>query len=395
MQKTLRVTVDASTWPKGRHPPATLLPTNKRVSINILDMMLRIGSLAIPPQSLEMSINSWWAWLRYASAFAANSSFLLKGGYSDLDAHQKTLLSDDFGMGVALTYLVPSLDLQTLYDGRYFIQFLAPAVGATAVQIAKNGQFKSPDFIGQDASGRWHAIECKGTQTSTQARSVQLASGRLQKTNVTFPSSSRGEKLVSALLIGREGGGMSSSLRIEDPEGDLRINVTKRLLGIADEAARRATLARALGVVGFPALAAIIAAPYGEHPSDRETTGADERLRLTAVERKLDAAEPELKRETLPTSDRFMDQDKVGRQITLSLPLPISTSAGRFGTIYARLSMPRSVLDLARAIVAEEPADTAAALKEINVSGMMSETTETAAILRIGDIFEAELSLLP
>lgn len=391
MQRELSVRVDKATWPKGKRPPTSLLPVRKRVSIDILDMMLRIGSLAIPAMSIEHSINAWWAWLRYASAFTDGPAFRLKAAYADLDAHQKAVLSDDFGMGVTLSYLIPALDLQTIFDGRYFVDFLAPSVSAKAVQIAKNGQLKSPDFIGQDSAGRWHAIECKGTQTSSQARRNQLKAGRHQKANVVFPPAVRGEKLVSALLIGRAAGSFRSSLLIEDPEGDTRFRVGKGALAGAEEAARRATLARALGLIGYPAMAANIAAPYGEHAYDRETSGKEEELRLEALQRKRASLGPELDRPVELGTDRFANGDSIGRQIILSAR--IATSEGDFTRIRGRLSVPRSTFESVREMVEnpEQPEQ----LDEIAVAGIKSVSDGTSATLTIGSVFKAEVELLP
>lgn len=391
MQRELSVRVDRKTWPKGKRPPASLLPARKRVSIDILDMMLRIGSLAIPAMSIEHSINAWWAWLRYASAFTDGPEFRLKAAYANLDAHQKAVLSDDFGMGVTLSYVVPALDLQTLFDGRYFVDFLAPSVSAKAVQVAKNGQLKSPDFIGQDSAGRWHAIECKGTQTSSQARRDQLKTGRHQKANVVFPPSVRGEKLVSALLIGRATGSFRSSLLIEDPEGDTQFRLRKGALAGAEEAARRATIARALGLIGYPAMAANIAAPYGEHAYDRETSGREEQLRMEVVQRKRASLGPELDRAVELDTDRFTDGGSIGRQIILSAR--IATSEGDYTRIRGRLSMPRSTFDSIREMVVdpEQPEH----LDEIAVSGIKTESDGTSATLAIGSIFKAEVELLP
>ncbi|TPK80379.1 hypothetical protein FJ527_00975 [Mesorhizobium sp. B2-4-18] len=392
MQRTLLVNLTRNTWPRGKAPPRSLLPVTKQLSVDILDMMVRIGSLAIPVTSMGLSINAWWAWLRYASAFADGPGFLLKSSYVDLDAHQKTILSDDFGMGVALSYLVSALDLQTVFDGRYFVQFLAPAVGAKALLIAKNGQFKSPDFIGQDSSGRWHAIECKGTQTSSQTRLDQIKAGRLQKTNVVLPPAVRGQKLISALLVGRTGGGFESSLLIEDPEGDTRFRVRKDTLSSADEAGRRATLARALGLIGYPAMAATIAAPYGQNAYDRETSGEEEQLRLEVVQRKRAAIGLELQGAVERSSDRFATANHIGREVILSAPDPINTPEGRFTRIRARLAMPLPIFtSLRERLQNSEPAGQ---LDGIGVAGIKGVSAETTAKLTIGSIFEAEVELL-
>lgn len=56
----------------------------------------------------------------------------LTSAYAGLDAHQKTILSDDFGMGVPMLWLEDRLSLEEIVDGRYFLQFVGASVGATA-----------------------------------------------------------------------------------------------------------------------------------------------------------------------------------------------------------------------------------------------------------------------
>ncbi len=46
----------------------------------------------------------------------------LTDSFYALDAHQKTILSDDFGMGVPMLWLMSSLSLNQIVDGNYFIQ---------------------------------------------------------------------------------------------------------------------------------------------------------------------------------------------------------------------------------------------------------------------------------
>ncbi|HEY9213313.1 MAG TPA: hypothetical protein VIQ29_10735 [Ancylobacter sp.] len=52
--------------------------------------------------------------------------------FSELDAHQKTILSDDFGMGAPVYWLLDRLQIASIVDGRYFIDRLVASIGATA-----------------------------------------------------------------------------------------------------------------------------------------------------------------------------------------------------------------------------------------------------------------------
>ncbi|MCL0329239.1 hypothetical protein M2T10_26750, partial [Escherichia coli] len=67
--------------------------------------------------------------------------------YADLDAHQKTILSDDFGMGVPMVWLMKNLPLVDIVDGRYFLQRYGASHGAYQHRTAKRGPNKTPDFV--------------------------------------------------------------------------------------------------------------------------------------------------------------------------------------------------------------------------------------------------------
>jgi hypothetical protein len=65
------------------------------------------------------------------------------------------------------------LCLQSFCDGRFFIDRLdGLKIAHVNHPVASNGQYKSPDFVCQDAQGYFHLIECKGTQSSSAAWSI-------------------------------------------------------------------------------------------------------------------------------------------------------------------------------------------------------------------------------
>lgn len=394
MKKSLVISVDAGSWPAGKKPPRKLLPKVTPSQVDVLEMMLRIGCLAFPTQSTALDINAWWAWLRYASAFSSRSDFLLRREYADVDGHQKTILSDDFGMGIALTYVAPALQLQTLFDGRYFVQFIAPKLGATIAKVAKNGQFKSPDFIGRDKIGRWHAIECKGTQTNG-ARETQMVTGRAQKANIVFPAAHQGQRLVSGLLIGRDGTSTVSSLLIEDPEGDLQIEITEDLLADAEEAMARATIARSLGVAGLHNAASLVAAPYGSRPFDRETIGRWEVRRKRALDTRFDATLEEFRSRQSRGINAYEDANRIGRQIQMTLPFEIISGEKVFRSISAVLSVPKALHNRVAEIAEQRRPSALSDFASFKWSGIKNDGGDESSMLVVGNILEGTIELLP
>jgi len=63
-----------------------------------------------------------WAFVRYFFAVTNDNDLRLTPDFQSIDAHQKTILSDDFGMGFTMHWLAQRLNLIAACDGRYFIE---------------------------------------------------------------------------------------------------------------------------------------------------------------------------------------------------------------------------------------------------------------------------------
>jgi hypothetical protein len=165
------------------------------------------------------------------------------------------------------------LCLEEIVDGRYFLQYVAASVGATAHRTAKRGPNKSPDFVARDTSGVWHVIECKGTQSGDYAREGQISQGTLQKRSILFPPAYTGQRLVGAVSIALQGSTFSTTLKITDPpaESDIEppFEINEIDLPYAADASIRSVVSKSLRLAGFEATAETVSAPFGRSPSDR------------------------------------------------------------------------------------------------------------------------------
>ena len=62
-----------------------------------------LGKLTTPIHASGVSLSEHWAWIRYLQAVNGKKSHLtITRAFSGLDPHQKTILSDDFGVGVSV-----------------------------------------------------------------------------------------------------------------------------------------------------------------------------------------------------------------------------------------------------------------------------------------------------
>lgn len=395
MYRTINVRVDESSWPGvGEIPcfPAAFTAGTSNFDLNINSMLLMIGYLTTPTSVTGVSLAEFWAWVRYLAAITSRDADLrLTRSYADLDAHQKTILSDDFGMGVPMVWLMKHLSLVEIVDGRYFLQRYGASHGAHQHRTAKRGPNKTPDFVARGDDGNWHIMECKGTQSGEAFRDRQIDSGISQKLSIRFPSGHTGQRLVSGLSIGIEDGN-PSHLRIIDPVPDDPVTITESELEFAKDAATRGVMAKLLRSTGFEVAAEAVAAPFGKPqampPSKRK---ADKKRVEYLADRDRRAREELLE----STSRRRLFNDRYrGREVTFQLPRPIYIYDAAISKVTVRQGINLDALDLLR----ERPTiETLVDPSHNHWIGMMGtniiQDDEKTATLQIGDIFRSELIL--
>lgn len=403
MDRTIRIQIDRSSW-----PTAPQLPRFPRsfmgigvVSMNVPAILLKIGFLTTPSSASGVSLSEFWAYVRYLAAITDDSDLRLTTAFANLDAHQKTILSDDFGMGVPMTWLTHALDLQQICDGRYFLDRFAAQAGATVQKKARRGPNKVPDFIARDGKQIWHVIECKGTQSGSRYQEDQIGSvgppptgGIAQKHSIVFPRNYSGQRLVCALSIGLEGAAGSSVLRIVDPEPDDPVVVTAKDLELAGDAVQRGSIAKALRLAGFEATANVTAAPLGRFASSqRDPRRRYEEERLRVVEKRLHAAKKELSREE-GKRWRARDVSFFGRETHIVLPRPLNIDGSEVQKVILRQGINEEVLsELRTRPVVDSPLSAAEVSWDDAGGSTAIETSDGFAALQIGELFRSEMQL--
>lgn len=219
MQKKIQVQVSGMFGTNGLLP-ALPAGTHFQWQCNVLTTLLWIGLLTAPPRYRGFDLSTFWAWLRYASAISNHPSDLrLKPIWTDIDAHQKTVMSDDFGMGFSCHYLAEQHGIEAFANTSYLLDAL---VGVTALRPSQRGPAKSPDFVGIDATGGLHVLECKGTQSSIDYLWKAIENGVSQKNNFTN-STPFASCMVGGIFVPQHQSQEDALLLYVDPEPDHRL----------------------------------------------------------------------------------------------------------------------------------------------------------------------------
>lgn len=404
MIKTLTVNIDKSTWPvPGPSFPTTFHSGSKEVSIDITAMLLLVGHLTTPTLSVGVSLSELWACVRYYYALAPCSDMRLTEAFAELDSHQKSILSDDFGMGVPISWLIDPLKLSAWCDGREFAKRFAALTLAAPPKVKKQGPGKSPDFVFLDETGRYHVVECKGTQSGASARNKQLShitkggqpSGAVvQKMMIILKPRFQGQRLACGVTIARDGAPGDTDLEIRDPEGALTIEVKDGQEIYAEDAVVRGSMARVLRAAGLPASASAMAAPSGLTPEARPLkVRSRERVRARLVNERRGRAEAEIATAIVELAGD-LPTNWVTRRSVIALPRPLEVDGKAFRSVSIEEAVSIDVLKelqqggLREGVIAETAEWLPKALGRLRL-----KSDGVHAELLLGDVFRSSMTL--
>lgn len=118
--RSILIEVDEKTWQrKVVHPK--LKSASGRLDIDLGQALHELGTVTMPSILSPASPALFWAWLRYYLAPTTHPDLRLTMDFSDLDPHQKGILSDDFGVALATHWARIRLGPFThIVDGRRF-----------------------------------------------------------------------------------------------------------------------------------------------------------------------------------------------------------------------------------------------------------------------------------
>lgn len=197
--------------PKQARPPQIVPPQS--VDLTAADLLLSLGKITTPRIPNLVDLSNLWAYYRYIWAFEPETSYSnlrLSKDATEIDPHQKAVMSDD--MGIGFTAYV----MENFYDARSATD-VAVALRNQSIPGLRPQYTTSPDYLFRDGRGDYFVVECKGTRQSRKPLLTQLRRGLEQVPSLVFPSRLQ---QPTRLVIGARLARKSIEVLIIDPPAD-------------------------------------------------------------------------------------------------------------------------------------------------------------------------------
>lgn len=256
MRKRIEIQIDRASWnPLSVPSEIENLADQGFREVDAGIALLHTALWTQPPECFRFSLATFWAWLRYFPALADTTQLRLRQEWQNIDPHQKTILSDELGVGLTTQLFAETLDFMYYADTQYVVKVVSPSLFSLG-RTSKRGPRKSPDYMALDASLDFNVLECKGSQTSQKDLIDAVNSGIVQKENLTKLSKSDfRHSLVAGLFIPQWGNSESPLIHISDPPQEelfaelAKIPKERLLIG-----ATQIALAKHFALMGFYSL---------------------------------------------------------------------------------------------------------------------------------------------
>ena len=205
----------SSSSPKG---PLAVVPQFDpllRVALTPAFLLHRLGVITTPVIPNLTDISAVWAYIRYLWAFALptgtqNDVLRLSDAALGIDFHQKALMSDQIGTGMAAVLMERYFDAPSVAD-------VAVVVDDRVLPVELSG-VASPDYLFWNAARTaYYVVECKGTRCSKNTALHQLRRGTEQVPSLRFTD---GREPPMALVIGTRLTAAGTEVRVLDPPPD-------------------------------------------------------------------------------------------------------------------------------------------------------------------------------
>lgn len=221
----------------GASKLATSLPEfspPRQIAITTSELLLILGRIMSPRIENLVDLYSTWAKIRYVWAFNPDpnpSELRLSDEALNIDFHQKGLMSDEIGTGMA------ALISERFFGGSNPID-VDVAFRSQTIQGLTYQYSTSPDYIFERAGGGYLVVECKGTRSGKGSSYKQLKRGTEQLPSLVFPSGVQ----PLALVIGTSMSDSGTDVFVIDPPDKRDSKEDQRIYSVENETEFKANL---------------------------------------------------------------------------------------------------------------------------------------------------------
>lgn len=217
MNKYIKIEIDGNTFP-DKTIKKQFMALSHINYIDVDELLLDTAIATRSPVITGFHLSDYWAWLRYGDAFDTSHELKLKNEWKHVDPHQKTILSDELGVGATIHILKKHLGFKDFVDTQYVMSVVMPSK-FRLIKKSKMGPSKSPDYIGRNENGDFVALECKGTQNTVAVLKSAMDKGVIQKKNLTATNGKILKLgLVGGLFIPQSNSKEKATILYRDPE---------------------------------------------------------------------------------------------------------------------------------------------------------------------------------
>jgi hypothetical protein len=192
----------AQNRPPGLNPklaqPFGRIADSQQLQIRAIDLMRKIGELTTPTTVNLARLSASWATRRYFWAVDdpvfPTPPFRLSQDARSMERHQKTLLSDEFGVGFA------GLLVERLLGTNRFVDMEFALVNPQRYFGVQHVGPRWPDYLFWGPSTPVYIVECKGSQTNWSGVINQLRRGMEQLPSIIIPGYPTEQIVVATYL---------------------------------------------------------------------------------------------------------------------------------------------------------------------------------------------------
>jgi hypothetical protein len=186
--------------------------------IRAIDLLHKIGFVTTPGWVNMARLSASWATRRYFWAIGEpdrqqQPNLRLSDDARRMDFHQKTLLSDEFGIGMG------GLLMESFFGAGSFVDISIALNDPAAYQGIQQDGDAQPDYLmwGNGPDSPYYVVECKGTQTSRAMSHYQMRRGLEQVPSVVLGA---GPRQVMTVVVATCLLGNRTEVLVLDPPPD-------------------------------------------------------------------------------------------------------------------------------------------------------------------------------